>query len=160
MRQVAACMKSNGFYYEIEETPPPFADVMFGIFYEVALVDETGVGYEAGLTSFHYPGDEGETQIMQIRRRGDNSHTFVKVTFRSDLDTIRLTPDSEVTKWREISNYPNKLDLNGELHLLSKLSRVVVDEKKTLELFNERVNKDHRSVAWIRDMPLLPVLLE
>lgn len=159
VKQVAICMKTNGFYYEIEETPPPIMDAVFGIFCEVAIVDETGVGYEAVLKSFHY-GDKGESQIMQIRHLGNKRHTFVSVTFRSNQNTIRLTPDSEVIKRREISNYPKKLDLNEESHLLSKLSRATVDEKKTLEWFNKRVNVDHRSVAWIRDMPLLPGLLE
>ena len=162
VNQVLACIKTNGFYFEIEETPPPFMDVMFGVFCEVALVDEIGVGYEVGLMSFHYPGDKRESQIMQIKHKGYMSHTFVTVRFRSNLNLIRLTPDSEVKKSRWISNYPNKLDLNEEIDLLSRLSRAIVDEERTLELFNEKANRSWspRSVAWIKDMLSPPGLLE
>lgn len=158
VKRMVVCMRSNGFYYEIEETPPPFVDVNFGVFCEVAVADETGTSYKAALQSFHYPGDKGESQILQISQEGDNSHTFVTVSFRSNVNAIRLTPDSAVRKSRRISSYPRKLDPSGELQLLGKLGRVIVDERMTLALFEKR-QKDGRSVAWI-NMPLLPGGLE
>lgn len=160
-KRVVTCMKDSGFHYEIEETPPPFRDVNFGVFCQVAVVDKTGVSYEATLQSFHYPGDKGESQIMQICHKEYYSHTFVTVKFRSNENMIRLSPDSTVEKHRWISSYPRELDLSEKLQLLGKLSGVIVDEKKTLELFNERRQRG-RSVAWIRNrnVPLLPGVLE
>ncbi|MFH1899028.1 MAG: hypothetical protein ABIJ82_00965 [Patescibacteria group bacterium] len=159
-KRVVACMKDGGFYFETEETPPPFKNVEIGVFCGVAVVDKTGVNYEAGLKSIHYPEDKGELQNMQISHRENNSHVYVTVTFRSEENMIRLSPDSAVEKHRWISSYPRELDLNEKLQLLSKLSEVVVDERKTLELFNyERGHWGHL-VAWIKDMPLLPGVLE
>jgi hypothetical protein len=160
-KRVVTCMKSNGFYYETKETPPPFVDVDFGVFCEVALVDKTGASWEATLQSFHYPGDKGETQIMQIGHKEYNSLTFVTVEFRSNENMIRLSPDSTVRKQRWISSHPRELDLSEKLQLLGKLSRVKVDERKTLELFEGR-QKDGRFVRWIRDkdIQLLPGDLE
>ena len=120
--------------------------------------DETGDGYEVGLVRFHWPGDKGESQLLQVSQIGYRSHTFVTVQFRSDVNVIRLSPDSAVKRSKWISS-SIELDSRGELDLLSRLSRVVIDEHRTLELFDERREKDGRSVAWIRDMPLLPDIL-
>lgn len=159
VRQVVTCMKKSGFYYRIEETSPPFLDVMFGTHCEVVVRDEQENCYEVGLKSFHYPGDKGESQTLQIEQKGVYDYILVAVHFRSNMDRIRLSPDFEVRKHRSISSYPRKLNSNEKLDLLDRLSRVVVDERKTWELFNERGQRDGRSVAWIRDMSLLPNIL-
>ena len=158
-KQMIVCVKSGGFYYQIEETPPPFLDVLFGTHCEVAVTDEERNCYEVGLSSFHYPGDRGESQVLQVKQKGYASHIFVTVAFRSNVSTIRLSQDSSVRNHKWISSYPRKLDLSEQLQLLSKLGMVTVDETKTLELFNERRQRDGRSVVWIRDMPLLPSIL-
>ena len=159
-KRMVTCIKDGGFYFETKETPPPFKDVMIGVFCRVAVVDKTGVNYEAGLQSYHYPGDNGESQCMQISHTELLSHVFVTITFRSNNNIIRLSPASEVKKHRSISSYPKKLDSNEETQLLNKLSEVIIDEKGTLELFNEQGETWGRSVMWIRNMSPLPSVLE
>lgn len=156
-KRMITCMKGGGFYFETDETPP--SDVMIGVFCEVAVVDKTGVNYEAHLQSYHYPGDKGESQCMQIRHDELHNHIYVTISFRSDNNIIRLSPTPEVKKLRRISSHPKELDSNEKLQLLSRLSEVVVDKKKTLELFNEVRERRGRSVAWIRGVSLLPSVL-
>lgn len=159
VRQVVTCMKNGGFYCRIEETLPPLSDVMFGTHCEVVVRDEQENCYEVGLRSFHYPGDKGESQTLQIDEKGVYDYILVAVHFRSNVNRISLSPDSEVRKHRSISSYPRELNSNEKLDLLNRLSRVIVDERKTWELFDERRQRDGRSVAWIRDMSLLPNIL-
>lgn len=160
VKQMITCMKNGGFSYQIEETPPPFQDLQFGTHCEVVVRDEEENCYEVALSSFHYPGDRGESQILHVKQGGDKSNVSVWVGFRSNVSMIGLSPDFAVRKDRWISGYPRKLDFSEELQQLGKLGRVTVDKRKTLELLNERRQRDCRSVAWIRDVPLLSAVLE
>lgn len=159
-KQMIACMKNGGFSYQIEETPPPFQDVQFGTHCEVVVRDEEENCYGVALSSFHYPGDRGESQILHVKQRRDKNNASVMVGFRSNVNMIGLSPDFAVRKDRRIGSYPRELDFGEGLQLLGKLGRVTVDERKTLELFNERRQRDYRSVTWIRDVPLLTAVLE
>lgn len=149
------CVQSSGFYFETQETPPPFRDVQFGRFYEVTVRDSGKEYYEVLLSKYHYPGDVGETLVLQLSQpvmRG-RSNIHVNLTVRNNVGKINFSPDFLVIRDSFVSKGVASLTSEEKLNILKTLCGAYVDVPATQELFEQRA-QEGRAVFWMKDRPV------
>lgn len=151
---VLNCVQGGGFYFVTRETPPPFEDVQFGKFYEVAVRDQGNESYKVLLGKYHYPGDVGETLVLQLNQpvMRDCPNTHVMLTARCNVGRI-ISTDSLAIWDSLVSRGVASLTSEEKLNILNSLCGAYVDVPATQNLFEQRA-QEGKAVFWMRVRPV------